>query len=195
MKQSGLSALLILFCSSSLLIFAQENKEEQTAAQQIWMDYLTPSTNHKMMAKNVGEWTTTMQMWEGPDTKPIQSEGTCKSEMILGGRYMQSKFSSTFMGMPFEGISTDGYDNAKKVYINTWIDNMGTGFMYGEGKYDPDTKTIVYNGTMFEPIQKKDLTYRQTVQMVDDNHMVMEMFNTNKDGKEYKSMHVEYVKK
>ena len=195
MKKISLFSALFLFCCSSGWIFAQETKEEQAAAQQKWMEYMTPSTSHKMMAKSVGDWTTSMQMWAAPGAEPMKSEGTCKSEMILGGRYMQSKYSGNVMGMPFEGISTDGFDNAKKVYVNTWVDNMGTGIMHAEGKYDEATKTVIYNGTMFDPMQDKDLTYRQTMQMVDDKHMVMEMFNTNKDGKEYKSLHMDYVKK
>jgi hypothetical protein len=195
MKKIFLFAALFLFCNSSGLIFAQETKEEQAAAQEKWMEYMTPSANHKMMAKSVGEWTTSMQMWAGPDTEPMKSEGICRSEMILGGRYMQSKYSGNVMGMPFEGISTDGFDNAKKVYVNTWVDNMGTGIMHAEGKYDDATKTVNYAGTMFDPMQDKELSYRQTLQMVNDKHMVMEMFNTTKDGAEYKSLHVEYIKK
>jgi len=195
MKKVFLFSVLVLFCSSFTLVFAQETKEEQAAAQQKWMEYMTPSANHKMMANSVGEWTTKMQMWSAPNAEPMKSEGTCKSEMILGGRYMQTKYSGNVMGMPFEGISTDGYDNAKKVYINTWVDNMGTGIMHAEGKYDEATKTVNYVGTMFDPMQNTDVTYRQTMQMVDDKHMVMEMFNITKDNKEYKSLHVEYVKK
>jgi hypothetical protein len=195
MKKLFLFSALFLFCSSSALVFAQETKEEQAVVQQKWMEYMTPSANHKMMAKSVGEWTTKMQMWSAPNTEPMKSEGTCKSEMILGGRYMETKYSGMVMGMPFEGISTDGYDNAKKVYFNSWVDNMGTGMMHAEGKFDEVSKTIIYNGTMFDPMQNKDLSYRQTLQMVDENHMVMEMFNNTKDGKEFKSLHVEYVKK
>ncbi|MDR3665752.1 MAG: DUF1579 domain-containing protein [Ignavibacteriaceae bacterium] len=195
MKQLFYFCFLALFFRLSPLVFAQENKEEQAAAQQKWMDYMTPSNTHKMMAKNVGEWTTTMEMWQAPNSVPTKSVGTCKSEMILGGRYMQSKYSGNVMGMPFEGISTDGYDNAKNVYINTWIDNMGTGIMHAEGKYDNGTKTITYVGTMFDPMQNTDVPYRQTMQMVDDNHMIMEMFNIDKNSKEYKSLHVDYVRK
>ena len=195
MKKLSVFSVLFLFCSSFGLIFAQETKEEQAAAQQKWMEYMTPSTSHKMLAKSVGNWTTSMQMWAAPGTEPMKSEGTCKSEMILGGRYMQTNYSGNVMGMPFEGISTDGFDNAKKVYVNTWVDNMSTGIMHAEGKYDEASRTVIYNGTMFDPLQDKELTYRQTMQMVDDKHMVMEMFNNTKDGKEYKSMHVDYVKK
>jgi len=39
------------------------------------------------------------------------------------------------MGMPFEGMGLDGYDNASKEYISIWIDNMGTGIMYMKGKW------------------------------------------------------------
>lgn len=195
MKQLIYYYLFALIFSVPLMVFAQENKEEQAAARQKWMEYMTPSTVHKMMAKNAGEWKTTMQMWQAPNSEPMTSEGTCKSEMILGGRYLESKYSGIVMGMPFEGISTDGFDNAKNVYVNTWIDNMGTGIMHSEGKYDKSTKTISYVGTMFDPMQNTDVPYRQTVQMVDDNHMIMEMYNINKDNKEYKSLHVDYVRK
>lgn len=195
MKRLFIYSLLALFCTSPILVLAQDNKDEQAAAQQKWMEYMTPSSAHKMMAKNVGEWETTMQMWEAPNSKPTKSEGTCKSEMILGGRYMESKYSGKVMGMPFEGISTDGFDNAKQVYVNTWVDNMGTGIMHSEGKYDEATKTVNYVGTMFDPMQNTDVSYRQTMQTIDDNHMVMEMFNINKDNKEYKSLRVEYVRK
>jgi hypothetical protein len=195
MKKLFLFSTMFLLCSCSAFVFAQETKEEQAAAQQKWMEYMTPSSNHKMMAKSVGIWTTRMQMWGAPGAESMKSEGTCNAEMILGGRYMQTKYSGNVMGMPFEGISTDGFDNAKKVYVTSWVDNMGTGIMHAEGKYDEATKTIIYNGTMFDPMLDKDLTYRQTMKMVDDKHMVMEMFNTTTDGKEYKSLHVDYVKK
>ena len=195
MRQLFLSSICIIFFSSALIVLAQDNKDEQAAAQQKWMEYMTPSSAHKMMAKSVGEWTTHMEMWSAPGAGSMKSDGVCKSEMILGGRYMQSKYSGTVMGQPFDGISTDGFDNAKQVYVNTWVDNMGTGIMHAEGKYDDATKTVNYVGTMFDPIQNMDVTYRQTMKMIDDKHMVMEMYNISKDNKEYKSLHVEYVKK
>lgn len=34
--------------------------------------------------------------------------------MIFGGRYQLSNYKGNFMGMPFEGMSIMGYDNAKK---------------------------------------------------------------------------------
>jgi len=187
MKKTTLFILLAMLYST--FTFAQDDQMQK------WMAYMTPGKEHQSLAKLNGNWVYTSKMWMDPAGEPQTTQGTATCEMLLDGRYSQMKVSGNVMGMPFNGVSLTAYDNGKKLWLTTWIDNMGTGFMYGEGKYDPDTKTIVYNGTMFEPIQKKNLTYRQNVQMVDDNHMVMEMFNTNKDGKEYKSMHVEYVRK
>lgn len=196
MKKVILSTVLIIILTSFISIFAQSSTDDQKAAEQKWMAYMTPGAAHEKFAKATGEWEAKMQMWMAPETEPTTTTGTVKAEMILGGRYLQMKYNSIFMGMPYEGISTDGYDNAKKVYFNTWVDNMGTGIMYAEGKYDEGSKTTFYTGKMCDPISGKDLPYRQTVQNVDEKHMVMEMFYPNpKTGKEFKSLHVEYVKK
>ena len=196
MKNIILSSMLVFVLSGFVSIIAQSSTDAQKEAEQKWMSYMTPGTYHQKLAKSVGDWDSKMEMWMAPNSDPATSTGTVKAEMILGGRYLQMKYSSTVMGMPFEGISTDGYDNGKKVFFNTWVDNMGTGIMYAEGKYDESTKTCEYNGKMFDPMTGKDLPYRQTVQTIDDNHMIMEMFYPSPmGGKEFKSMHVEYTKK
>ena len=69
----------------------------------------------------------------------------------MDGRYQQTTTTGSFMGMPFHGMSTTGYDNAKKVFFTTWIDNMGTGLMYGEGKWNNATKSIDFKGKTMEP--------------------------------------------
>jgi hypothetical protein len=67
--------------------------------------------------------------------------------MILGGRYQQSTTKGSFNNMPFEGISLLGYDNAKKVFMNSWVDNMGTGILQMRGTWDPAGKTINFTST------------------------------------------------
>ena len=97
--------------------------------------------------------------------------------------------------MPFEGISTTGYDNAKKVFVTTWIDNMGTGVMELEGPWDSTTNTTTLKGKECDPTSGKDMEVRETLKMIDDKHQYMEMYMTGPDGKEYKSMEIKYTKK
>ncbi len=43
--------------------------------------------------------------------------------------------------MTFKGMGIEDYDNVKKKFVGTWVDNMGTGIMMSEGRYDVATKT------------------------------------------------------
>ena len=60
--------------------------------------------------------------------------------MALGGRFLEERVQSSFMGQPFSGIGYTGYDNVKKKYVSTWMDNMGTMIMVMEGTPDPAGK-------------------------------------------------------
>src|SRR5216684_3555963 len=48
--------------------------------------------------------------------------------------------------MTFKGMGIEDYDNVKKKFVGTWVDNMGTGIMMSEGRYDVATKTSTYTG-------------------------------------------------
>jgi len=188
-----------LLLSASLLLLllhhpAQAQSAEDQAAQKAWMEYMTPGPNHQMLAKGDGEWTYEMTAWMKPGAEPMKSTGSCVNKMVLGGRYQESKATGTFMDQPFEGYGTTGYDNAKKKFVSTWMDNMGTGVMYMEGNYDEASKTITFNGNMLDPMTGKDCPVKETVKWVDDNTQVMEMYSTV-DGKEFKSMELTFKRK
>ena len=165
------------------------NQEQMKA----WQEYMTPGPTHEMLAKANGSWKAKMTMWMMPDSEPMEAEGMMTNEMILGGRYQKSTYSGNMMGMPMEGMSLLAYDNASKEFYNIWIDNMGTGMMTSKGKYDEGSKMVDMKGTYVDPMTGKEEPFRQTMQIVDDNHHVMEMF-MYMEGKEYKNMHIEYTR-
>lgn len=179
----------------SFLFFAttMNAQEEMSPDQKAWMEYMTPGPMHELMAKSVGEWKTTHTMWMDPEGEPMVSEGTSTVEMILGGRYLLAKDLGIVMGMPFEGINLQGYDNKTKEIISVWIDNFGTGIAISRGTYDEETKTINFTGSMINPVDGENLHYRQTHQFVDDNNHLFEMFMI-KDGVEHKSMTLEFTR-
>ena len=115
--------------------------------------------------------------------------------MILGGRYQESKAIGTFKGMPFEGINTLGYDNGEKVFMSSWIDNMGTGIMYAHRKYNAKTKTINFTATAFDPMRGKASKVRETFKFNGDNNQFMEMFMTGSVGKEFITMEIKLTRK
>ncbi|MBK7444965.1 MAG: DUF1579 domain-containing protein [Ignavibacteria bacterium] len=182
-----LLAVFILTISSN--IFAQTEAE-----QKAWMEYMAVSPVHEMLAKSNGEWNQEITFWMDETSPPMSMNATCTNKMILGGRYQESLTSGSMMGMPFEGISTLAYDNFKKMYYTTWIDNMGTGIMYMSGKSDASGKVINFTGTQFDPLAGKDLDARQVFTVIDDNNQKIEMFIT-KDGKEMKTMEIKFSRK
>jgi hypothetical protein len=183
-----ISLLAATFISGNL--FAQTPEEQKAYAE-----FMTPGPTQQMMAKSAGTWTGTVTMW-APDnaTAPTTSTMETTNTMILGGRYLQSSNKGTMMGQPFEGIAVMGYDNSKKVFVSSWVDNMGTGMIYMEGTLDAATNTMKLSGKNTDPLTGKDVPIREVMKFVDDNHQVLEMYFTDK-GKEFKGLEIKYVRK
>ena len=184
---------LAITCHSSAFAQGTSNNPNNDDMKAM-MAYSTPGDIHKMLAKSVGTWSATVTMWTQPGAPPMSYAAAATDEMILGGRYLQSRNTGTFMGMPFEGIGITGYDNAKKQFVNSWIDNMGTGIMSMTGTWDDATKSIKFTGSMVDPMSGKDIPVREVLRMVDDNTQIMEMYSTM-GGKDFKNMEIKYTRK
>lgn len=182
---------LLLIAAS--LFFMPAAFAQSDADMQAWMDYMTPGDMHSMLASYDGTWKEEITHWMAPGAPPVKQESEMTSEMIMDGRYQRSVHRGDFQGMPFIGESVTGYDNARKVFVNTWIDNMGSGIMYSEGAYDPTVKAINYIGSMTDPTSKKVLKVREVHTFVDDNTQKLEMYLTQ-DGKETKTMEIVFTR-
>lgn len=161
---------------------------DTAAMNKAWAAYMTPGEVHKMLAKADGKWDAEITFYMGGDTSV--NKAVCETEMILGGRYQKSEYEGNVDGMPFEGVNTLAYDNSRKVYISTWIDNMGTGLMYLEGTFDDKTMTMNLKGKATDVTTGKDIMMRETVKIIDDKTQQMEMFDTKEGEKEVKTMSI-----
>ncbi len=181
--------IFILFVLFSAYAYAQ-NEQQMNA----WMEYMTPGPMHKLLSNYVGSWNTEMTMYDWSTGASYKVEGTTTTEPILGKRYFKTTYSANMMGMPFEGIAIDGYDNKEKKFYSYWIDNMGTGMILMKGDYDEKTKTFTYTGESFDPMTGKTVILRSVTRIIDDNKFTNEMFSTI-DGKEYKMFDAVYTRK
>ena len=157
--------------------------------------------NHKLLAEMVGNWNYTVKMWMDPSAPPSESKGTATRRAEMGGRYFVMDASGKF-AMPgpdgkmqpfdFKGRATEGYDNAKRKFVSSWIDNMATGIMISEGTYDPATKTFTFHATheMAPGVQTK---VRETIKVTDKDHHTMEWFE-QRGGQEVKTMEIAYTR-
>ena len=186
--------LLILIISS--FSFAQEEGEmggmDQQAMMEAWQKSMTPGPMHEMLASRVGEWKSEVTMWMDPSQPPTTSVGTSVTESLLGGRYFRTTHTGNFMGMDMTGIELGGYDNVKKEFFSTWIDNFGTGIMYLTGSYDEATKTFTFTGPTVDPMGN-EYNVRETVQIVDNDTHLFEMY-MDQGGQEFKSMEIKFTR-
>lgn len=187
--------LLPVICAILIATITFDAKAQTEQEMKNWMDYMTPGDVHKMIASWDGTWEGTVSMWMAPGAPPSTSTSTAVNKMAFGGRYQVTNHSGSFNGMPFEGMSTLAYDNAKKVFEFVWIDNMGTGIMHLQGPWDAKTKTLTLTGNMVDPTTGKDVKVKETMKVVDDNTQVMTMSMPMPDGTEFKTMEITYKRK
>ena len=168
---------------------------DTAAMNKAWTTYMTPGDMHKWMAKTNGTWEAEVSQWMDAAAPPTKAKAINVQSSALGGRYVIGKFTSTMMGQPMEGISTMGYDNARKMFTSTWVDNMGTGIVHMSGTYDETTKTLNLKGHQTDPMTGKDSDIREEMKMIDDNTYTMTMYGAGMDGKEMKFMEGTFKRK
>jgi Protein of unknown function (DUF1579) len=168
------------------------------------MDLSKLNENHKLLASLDGSWNYTIKFWMNPDpnAKPEESKGTAVRKAIMDGRYVVMDVTGK-MQMPgpdgkmkdvtFKGMGLEGYDNVKKKFVESWVDNMGTGIEAAEGTYDPATKTFTYTAEI-EPMPGMKQQAREVVKLGDKDHMTLEWFE-NQGGQEKKTMEINYTRK
>jgi Protein of unknown function (DUF1579) len=173
----------------------QQMTPEQKAQMDAWMKFMTPGEGHKPLANFVGTFDMKTTMWPAPGAPPEVSTGTSVSQWVLGNRYVQENATGTFMGMPFQGIGYTGYDNGKKQYVGSWVDNFGTSLMTSTGTTADGGKTWSFKTMTTDPMTGKDMPGEMRMTIVDADHHTSEMWGPGPDGKMYKSMLLEYTRR
>ncbi len=194
----------LLTLALSAVVAAQDAKPAggpEAQAMAAMAEMAKPGENHKTLEEAVGTWKYKVKWWMSPDAPPMEASGVSVTKSVMDGRYFISENSGKMsvpgpdgkpMDAKYEGMATEGYDNTKKKYVASWIDNMGTGIMLLEGTYDPATKTLTYEGDE-QPMPGVTMKMRQKVKALDKDHRMMEFFQIQA-GKEVKVMEITYAR-
>jgi hypothetical protein len=167
----------------------------------VMMEMGKAGENHKILAEMAGNWTYTAKMWMDPSGAPQESKGTSTRKAIMDGRYFIAEHTGKFkmpgpdgkmQEMNFKGMAIEGYDNAKKKFVSSWVDNMSTMIMNSEGTYDAATKTFTYNAEC-EMMPGKMTKIREVIKVVDKDHHTFEWYD-NSRGTEAKTMEISYTR-
>jgi hypothetical protein len=209
-RNKYLLSLTVIALSGAICLPAMAADDKKAASGQpgeaemmaMMTEMAKPGENHKMLEEGVGSWTYAVKMWMNPDAPAMESTGTSVGRSVFGGRYVITEHTGKMQmpgadgkmsDMEFKGMATEGYDNAKKKFVASWIDNMGTGIMHLEGTYDPATKMLTYLGE-YEMMPGMKTKVRETIKLTDKNHRTFEFFE-DRGGKEVKTMEINYTRK
>jgi len=154
--------------------------------------YGTPGVNHKHMEPFVGEWDGEIKMWFAPGTEPQTSTTKAVIRLDMDGRYLRANYTGDVQGLPFRGQSVWGYNNLRNEYESTWIDNMSSGITFSTGKSDGAGKVFTFNGEADDPMASKKVKQREVTTLVDSDSWKMEVYRPGPDGKEFKSMQIDF---
>ena len=203
MKLTGLG-----ICTIAFLISCSENKTSEkdkdpvtttttiteTETELDPTEFFTPGPMHKWLASFTGDWEADVISYMNP-TKPDTSKLTQTYSMILNGLYQEAKLTGNMMGMPFEGRSLNGFDNAKKKFQTTWMDSFSSGFTYMTGEYDSSSKTLNLKGTQSNPSTGEDMGIREIMKIIDNDTYTLTMYGDAPGGKEIKYMEGTFKRK
>jgi hypothetical protein len=188
-------------CLLALPALAQDKPKEPAAPamgaaeMEAMQKAMSPGEQHKRLARRVGDWTYNIKVWMDPSQPPMESTGTMRGEMILGGRYVQTTWQGSFMQQPFEGRGMDGYDNIAKQYVSSWVDNIGTGIIYSTGTCDDSGNKCSMKGDMMDAMTGKKSYMRTETTWMTGNTFKNEMYGPGPDGKELKWMEITLKRK
>lgn len=149
---------------------------------------------HEFLAQMVGDWAVETEMSMGPGTEMVSGTATASFRKALGGKLIVESFKGDFQGMAFEGMALMGYSNLDERHFSTWYDSMTTWGFHSKGNRN-DEGVLHLSGKNKDMMTPNGRPYRMTMEMVGNNKMLFDMYDTGPDGKEFKTLHMTYTRK
>lgn len=157
--------------------------------------------HHAYLKQFEGEWECNMKWWMSAEMPPIENTVSCSAKLGFGGHFLTETYSGKVTmgpGTPpeeFQGRSTMGYDNHRKQYVSTWIDNWGSGMMTEFGSASQNGKVFNFEGENYCCMTDKICQSKSTITIVDADTRTMEMWGPGLDGKVIKTMSITLKRK
>jgi hypothetical protein len=179
--------LLTVFTTS--ISFAQDKNEIAELSK--------TNANHVLLARVKGEWSFAGKHTFAGGHKPIAFTGSMTGKDLWDGRYFTTEVTGQDIPMPWSDRKLVtlhetmllGYDNVKKKFVASYINNeFETGIISLEGVYAPTKKIITYDGETLSP-NRQNLPpgamrkFHALLKFIDSDHYELE-WHESVDGKE-----------
>lgn len=161
-----------------------------------WMETAKPGEGHKLLEPLVGKWDTVTRMWMAAEQPPAESKGTSEAKWTLDGRFLIEEATGQMMGMPYKSISFMGFDNYKKKYVFSYVDNFGTALYTGEGKLDLSKQVLTAFGKMDDPTMGEiDKPVKYVTRFISKDKHIFEIYDEVGSPNEFKAVEIVSTRK
>jgi len=158
--------LIALFaCLAASTLSAQEPPEMEK-----------PGEHHKHLKMMAGTWDVKSKFHIVPG-QIIEMNGVEVVKMQPGGFWLISDFTGKFMGEPFHGHGVLGYEAHKKEYVGTWADSIASVLVISKGTCSKDGRVTTMIGKSFNPMEKREVTYKQVTEIKDANTKTFHLYD------------------
>lgn len=170
-----LALLLVATPAADGPFMQRANQQSQEELLQAYTQTAVPGEAHERLAGLEGSWKQSIKLWMQRGQEPVLTEGACKNEMILGGRYLASECWGGEGDLYMESLVVTGFDRRWNHYTVVGYDTMGTYYVTAAGDYDPGTRTITMYGEDEDPVLGHTQRYDIVMRFVDDDTYVSEV--------------------
>jgi len=192
-----LSALIAaVVCAPALLPAADPAKGKDAETQiETLIRYAMRGKEHELLGRLAGTWDTVTRYRAKPGDEPVEAKGTSARKWILDGRFLMEELDAGNLALPFRGVGLFGYDAFEKKYNSAWVDSMNTSITANLGTYDKATDAVSFSGHYKDPWTGTKKPERGVTRFVSQDKHVLELYVTEPDGKEFKTLEITYTRK
>ena len=162
-----------------------------------WLDEITkPGPELKRLDALVGSWKAKIKLYDGENDKnPAVIDGTTERKWVVGGRYLQEISENPTDKGVFIGTGYWGFNRVTAMYEFLWMSTEAVGMSLEYGRFDPTANVLRTSGGSVEPASGFYIQSRSELKIESPDSHTMVVYETEEDGREYKSVEITWTKK
>ena len=149
---------------------------------------------HAEIAKCVGTWDVAFTMWTQEGAPPVKSTARAIFSPVFNGRFIREDYTGEFLGKPFTGVGTLGYDRAAGHFVSMWYDSVSTGIMHSTALPGISGEDLTFEGVGVCQETGEEQSVRHVMHKDSDNRFILSFYRGEGDD-EKQAMELVYTRR
>ncbi|MBN8547039.1 MAG: DUF1579 family protein [Ignavibacteria bacterium] len=149
--------LKLLFLSMLLASTAFSQSNKWTTLEELTLVL----KEHEKLSLFEGEWDVQIEFFfDTEGEKSLKGTGECRNQIVLGGRFLESRSQNIAFGMSITSIAYLGYDVRLQKYTLYSMDELGNFAINAYGDFKKDEQKFIFEGSSMDYVTREDQMFR-----------------------------------